>query len=220
VSTPTLIGVAAPRGAYTARRLHHGDHPDTLVPLLRRVWTDTFARDTAAMATALLAHDWSELATSGKPSRLGRQPSVPGLGWPAPTSEPTARHGSLNEDLDGSLEWLYLLHTEHRTVVVYIWAGRAARMGAGRRHRVILRRCDGSGTPSERATRGYERMTRCGRNSDAALRRRRTAFRGLSGPGSTVPHATSRSRRHGLAWRLHRDHGIGTRTPRHLPGSR
>jgi hypothetical protein len=29
VSTPTLIGVAAPRAAYTARWLHWADHPDT-----------------------------------------------------------------------------------------------------------------------------------------------------------------------------------------------
>ena len=63
MGTPTLIGVPAPRAGYTARYLHHGAHPQILVPLLRRIWTETFARDTAAMATALLARDWSGLTT-------------------------------------------------------------------------------------------------------------------------------------------------------------
>jgi hypothetical protein len=37
VGTPTLIGVPAPHAGYTARYLHHGDHPAWLIPLRRRV---------------------------------------------------------------------------------------------------------------------------------------------------------------------------------------
>ena len=118
MSTPTVIGVAASRGAYTARYLHYGEHPDTLVPLLRRIWDQTFGRDTAAMADALLARDWSDLHINPQPRRREPQP-VTGLGHPSPNSDTGVRHGTLGEDIGGFLEWLYLLHPDHGVVVVY-----------------------------------------------------------------------------------------------------
>ncbi|MEU6020816.1 hypothetical protein [Micromonospora sp. NPDC047134] len=117
MSTPTLIGVAASRGRYTARYLQFGEEPERLVPLLRRIWTDTFGRDTNAMAAALLAHNWWTLAINPKPRRWDRQPPVAGLGYPADTG--TIRQGFLREDIDGALEWLYLLHIDQRRLVVY-----------------------------------------------------------------------------------------------------
>jgi hypothetical protein len=119
VGTPTLIGVPAPGGAYTARHLHHGEQPHILVPLLRRIWTGTFARDTAALAAVLLARDWSGLAVNSRRRGGDRRRPVPGVGHPAPSGDGDARHGRLGEDLDGFLEWLYLLFPERRVVVVY-----------------------------------------------------------------------------------------------------
>ncbi|MFD6754902.1 hypothetical protein [Micromonospora gifhornensis] len=117
MSTPTLIGVAALRGRYSARYLQFGEDPERLVPLLRRIWTDTFGRDTNAMAAALLAHNWWTLAINPKPRRWDRQLPVAGLGYPADTG--TIRQGFLREDIDGALEWLYLLHLDQRRLVVY-----------------------------------------------------------------------------------------------------
>ncbi|MFI7437861.1 hypothetical protein [Micromonospora haikouensis] len=119
MSAPALIGVAAFRGRYTARRIQFGEDPQVLVPLLRRIWVDTFGRDTDAMAAALLARDWWSLAVNPKPRRWDRQPPVPGLGYPAATGNVPVRQGSLREDLDGSCEWLYLLHLDQRRLVVY-----------------------------------------------------------------------------------------------------
>ena len=119
MSTPTLIGVAAFRGSYTARLVQFGESPEVLVPLLRRIWTDTFGRDTGAMAAALLAHDWWSLAVNPKPRRWDRQPPVPGLGYPVVTEDDTVRRGALREDVGGALEWLYLLHLDQRRLVVY-----------------------------------------------------------------------------------------------------
>ncbi|MEU1968911.1 hypothetical protein ABZ541_14035 [Micromonospora sediminicola] len=119
MSTPTLIGVAAFRGRYTARLIQFGEKPEILVPLLRRIWTDTFGRDTDAMAAALLARDWWSLAINPKHRRWDRQPPVPGLGYPIVTEDDTIRRGLLRENLDGALEWLYLLHLEQRRLVVY-----------------------------------------------------------------------------------------------------
>jgi len=120
VSTPTLIGVAEPRGSYTARYLHYGEQPAALVPLLRRIWVNSFGRDTGAMSAGLLARDWESLAGDPEPgSRLDRHAPVPRLGRPAPSSAAAPRRGLLTEAVDGFLEWLYLLHPELRIVEVY-----------------------------------------------------------------------------------------------------
>ncbi|SCL26066.1 hypothetical protein GA0070616_3232 [Micromonospora nigra] len=117
MSTPTLIGVPALSGRYTARLIQFGEAPEVLVPLLRRIWTDTFGRDTDAMAAALLARNWRSLAVNPRHRRWDRQPLVPGLGYPA--GNDTMRQGSLREDLDGFLEWMYLLHPDQGRLVVY-----------------------------------------------------------------------------------------------------
>ncbi|WP_433688013.1 hypothetical protein ACQP0I_04140 [Micromonospora carbonacea] len=117
MTTPALIGVAGFRGTYAARRIQFGEDPEVLVPLLRRIWTDTFGRDTDAMAAALQAHDWWSLAVNPKPQRWDLQPPVPGLGRPAGNG--AIRRGSLRENLDGACEWLYLLHLDQRRLVVY-----------------------------------------------------------------------------------------------------
>ena len=92
MSTPTLVGVPAPRGGYTARYLHHGDHSAGLVPVLRRIWTDTVGRDTAALTAALLTRDWSGLTTTGAPGRHRPRP-IPRLGHPPRPARPARGTG-------------------------------------------------------------------------------------------------------------------------------
>ncbi|MEU8419356.1 hypothetical protein AB0C15_00580 [Micromonospora sp. NPDC048835] len=118
MSTPALIGVAALRGRYTARSIQLGEDPEVLVPLLRRIWTDTFGRDTDAMAAALLARNWWSLSVNPKPRRWHRQPPVAGLGYPSVTENNTIRQGSLRENLDGFDEWMYLLRPDQRLLLV------------------------------------------------------------------------------------------------------
>ncbi|MEU4555734.1 hypothetical protein [Micromonospora violae] len=117
MSTPTLIGVPAFHGRYTARSIQFGEDPEVLVPLLRRIWTDTFGDDTHAMAAALLARDWWSLAINPTPRRWDRQPPVTGLGYPAEND--SIRRGSLRENINGFDEWLYLLRPDQRLLVVY-----------------------------------------------------------------------------------------------------
>ncbi|MGC4885739.1 hypothetical protein [Micromonospora sp. DT227] len=119
MSAPALIGEAAFRGTYVARHIQLGDEPEVLVPLLRRIWTDTFNRDVGAMAAALLARPWLQLAANPKPRRWDQHPPVPGVGYPSATGHSTPRQGSLRETVDGPVQWLYLLNLEHRRLVVY-----------------------------------------------------------------------------------------------------
>jgi hypothetical protein len=117
MSTRTLIGIAAPRGASTARYLHHGDHPDTLVPLLRRIWRGQ-DNDSQRLATVLLAEDWSCLSTDRQPT--GRDRLVPGIGYPSPGgTRPRPACVRLADRIDGYLEWLYVLDPDTDTVTVY-----------------------------------------------------------------------------------------------------
>ncbi len=75
----TLIGTATPAGAYTARWLHHGDHPDRLVPLLRTLRRHTNA-SSAGLLEALLGHDWSHLDPRARRTRPGLR-TVPSVGY-------------------------------------------------------------------------------------------------------------------------------------------
>jgi hypothetical protein len=124
----TLIGVTEPGGAYTARWLHWGDHPDQLVPLLRHIWQRTFTTDTAALRDALLARDWSELDPAPSGDRVA--PVVPGVGYASPGGTRALRRGYLTGTVAADLEWLYLIDVATDTVVVY----EATRHGRWLRH--------------------------------------------------------------------------------------
>lgn len=119
MSSPAFIGVPAPGAAYTARYLHHGEHPTTVVRLLRRMWVETFTGDTDAMAAALLEHDWSDLDIHSPGRRGHLPPPVPGIGNPAPSHDRGLRAGQLGETIDGFLEWIYLINPDQHMVVVY-----------------------------------------------------------------------------------------------------
>ncbi|MGH3680338.1 MAG: hypothetical protein ACRDT2_08820 [Natronosporangium sp.] len=117
----TLIGVTRPDAGYTARWLHWGGHPDHLIPQLRRIWRNTFGRDTATMALSLLRHDWSDLSSDQNLTPRPGRVAVPGLGYAQPASsgrEP--RRGTPQQDTVGTdLEWLYLIDPAAHTVAVH-----------------------------------------------------------------------------------------------------
>jgi hypothetical protein len=114
----TLIGATEPGGAYTARWLQWGDQPDQLIPVLRRIWRDTFTGDTAALAAALLARDWSTLdpqpSSDAFPALV-----VAGVGHETRGGSGGLRRGRLAEAVTADLEWLYLVDVATDTVVVY-----------------------------------------------------------------------------------------------------
>ena len=85
------LGVAGPVDTYTAKYLQWGQHPRLYIPLLRDIWQIPLSRDTAAMATALLAHG---------------------------TAHEPLRRGDLSEST-GDLHWLYLLHPVREAVEVH-----------------------------------------------------------------------------------------------------
>jgi hypothetical protein len=117
MSTRTLIGVAASLGACTVRYLHHGGHPDTMVPLLRHIWRGQDC-DSNRFAAALLAEDWSHLSTDRQPS--GRDGVVPGIGYPSPGgTRPRPTSMRLTDLIEGHLEWLYVLDPDTDMVAVY-----------------------------------------------------------------------------------------------------
>jgi hypothetical protein len=113
----TLIGVTEPGGAYTARWLHWGDQPDRLIPVLRRIWRDTFATDTASLVAALLARDWSALDPAPRRSRTAV--TVPGIGYASPGDTASLRQGRLTGEVGPDLEWLYLVDVATDTIAVY-----------------------------------------------------------------------------------------------------
>jgi hypothetical protein len=130
----TLIGVTEPGGTYTARWLHWGDHPDRLIPVLRRIWRHTFAADTAALVTALLARDWSTLDPQPGGDAFPA-PVVAGVGHESPGGSRGVRRGHLADAVTGDLEWLYLVDVATDTVVVYE-ATRHSRWLRHSRHRL------------------------------------------------------------------------------------
>ncbi len=113
----TLIGTATSGGTYTTRWLHHGEHPDRLVPLLRTLRAHAAAGITAALVAVLTDHDWSHLDPHARRTRSGLR-VVPGVGY-ATTTSIGPLTGRLGGEVDSDLEWLYLLDPATDTVVVY-----------------------------------------------------------------------------------------------------
>ncbi|MDZ5447263.1 hypothetical protein U2F26_31915 [Micromonospora sp. 4G57] len=119
MSCSTLIGITASGGAYIARWLHWGGDPAEMLPLLRRVWQQTFDRHTLAMVEAVVGHDWVAIdaaaAGSGR-RRVGRP--VPGVGYTADLTG-GVRRGRIDDPAEGYLEWMYLVDVSTDSVVVY-----------------------------------------------------------------------------------------------------
>ena len=114
----TLIGATSPGGRFTARWLHWGAEPDTLITVLQRIWTDTFAADTADTIAGLLAYDWSDLASTAGPEHRAWL-AVAGVGHRSSGGTGPLRHGHIGQPVTSDLEWLYLLDADTDTVLVY-----------------------------------------------------------------------------------------------------
>jgi hypothetical protein len=89
----TLVGVADSHGAYTAECFQWGAHPVRWIPVLRRIWRESFATDTAAMVEDLLIH--------------------------RPTDADPLCRGHLNRVADPGMQWLYLIDVSAHAVQVH-----------------------------------------------------------------------------------------------------
>jgi hypothetical protein len=117
MSTPTLIGALNPDSRFTARSLSWGTEPEPMLDTLRRIWTDTFDRDTTSLIDALLTHDWVALGVAIRP-RHRAETLVAGVGLAQP-GRLGLRHGVVPGDADGWLEWMYLLDARIDEVAVF-----------------------------------------------------------------------------------------------------
>lgn len=115
----SLIGVATGGGGYTARLLHADPDPATTVAALRRLWQQTFHRDTETMAAVLLNHDWTALTTddADRPDTVG--PHITGVGWTALTASPAHAGRITDRHVDANLAYLYLLDPARQAVLVH-----------------------------------------------------------------------------------------------------
>lgn len=120
MGTRTLIGRTEPDGHYTARWLHWGDSPDRLIPVLRKIWSTTFDSYEPHLIETLLAHDWSELSAEALDGHQPGLRAVPGVGYTAnrPGDHPLWQ-ASVTDDVDLTVEWLYLIDGLHSQVHVY-----------------------------------------------------------------------------------------------------
>ncbi|MFJ6199148.1 hypothetical protein [Micromonospora sp. NPDC092111] len=135
MSTHCYLGAITPENPQRvqARVVLNDGHPEVVLPALAAIWAGHAHRDTRALITAILAHDWEHLdpdVTTATVSPLAGQQPVPGVGITlnSPTEasvdppEPVtvfplchARH------LDAP--WIYLLHPDVDTVTVHTTDG-------------------------------------------------------------------------------------------------
>ncbi|MFG1952454.1 hypothetical protein [Micromonospora sp. NPDC048830] len=127
MSTHCYIGATSPDNPHLvhARFVLFDGHPAVVLPTLAAIWDGHVDHDTAALITAILAHDWEYLdpdITATTRSAFPGQRPVPGVGMTlaseAEPSEPVtvfplchARH------LD--TEWIYLVEADTATIAVY-----------------------------------------------------------------------------------------------------
>ncbi|MGC4885737.1 hypothetical protein [Micromonospora sp. DT227] len=132
MSTHCYIGATSPGQPrrVRARAVLYDAHPHVVLPALAAIWAHHTRHDTAALITAILAHDWEHLdpdaTTATTSSSLAGQRTVAGVGVALTSTtrgvvdspEPVtvfplchARH------LDA--EWIYLLHPDTDTVTVH-----------------------------------------------------------------------------------------------------
>ncbi|MEU1606053.1 hypothetical protein [Micromonospora matsumotoense] len=132
MSTHCYIGAITPENPQRvqARVVLYDGHPAVVLPALAAIWTGHAHRNTQALITAILAHDWVQLDPDVTVSPLAGQQRVPGVGTAlnsapgvaAVDPEPVtvfplchARH------LDAP--WIYLLHPDVDTVTVHTTDG-------------------------------------------------------------------------------------------------
>lgn len=117
----------AEAGIVRARYVHSDGNPGYILATLRAIWADTFARDTAAFAEAVLATDWSWLgadATAATEAGFAGEHPVPGVGL-AMTFDGDTGPAVLDLASIGRLgtDWVYIVDPATNTVAVHTGAG-------------------------------------------------------------------------------------------------
>ncbi|MFC0531332.1 DUF4314 domain-containing protein [Phytohabitans kaempferiae] len=120
MSDPALVGVLSADGEFVARHVHWADGPDRMLVKLRRIWSVTCARDTAAAGRALLGHDWHSLCPS---CTCRRHPPntrrVAGVGHAASHDLPITQGRLPSTERYGYAQWMYLLDESTEEIVVH-----------------------------------------------------------------------------------------------------
>lgn len=104
-------------------------HPAAVVPTLARIWAHHARRNAAALAAAVLAHDWEYLdpsITAATTSAFGGQQPVPGVGMTLATGsggvvepgEPVSVF-PLSQATHLDAGWIYLIDPATATVTVH-----------------------------------------------------------------------------------------------------
>lgn len=121
MSTRSLVGVLDADGrTYRARYCHSDGYPTHQLPALGLALHEHHDGDLSRLATAILEHEWSFIAaaeaaaevadaTVRNPYRPGHVQPVAGVGYRYTDSAAEPTTGTLDEDADGMIAWLYLL---------------------------------------------------------------------------------------------------------------
>ncbi|WP_430788152.1 hypothetical protein [Actinoplanes sp. G11-F43] len=116
MSDRVYIGMAS-RGGVTARYLHNGDAPESLIPTLRAIWAG-FGGDSRRMTDALLAEDWSYLTADRQ--HTSPYQIVTGVGVPSPGgTRPRPALLRLTGCIGADIGWLYVIDPATAVVAVY-----------------------------------------------------------------------------------------------------
>jgi hypothetical protein len=121
-----------PTQVVLARPIEQRADPDQAVAALRQIWQRTFARDTSAMVTVLLATDWCYLhpgvIAAHRPA-AAHERAVAGVGVGvamAGTGHRQPQNFSLTESVDLCVDWIYLIDPVTAIVAVYAGDGQLA----------------------------------------------------------------------------------------------
>jgi hypothetical protein len=131
VSTRCYVGAADPAHPHLvhARFVLVDGHPAAIVPVLARIWAGHAHRDTRALVTAVLAHDWEYLdntITADTTSSFAGQQPVPGVGMTLATTtagvvdppEPASVF-PLRQATHLDATWIYLIDPDTATATVH-----------------------------------------------------------------------------------------------------
>ncbi|MEV0811347.1 hypothetical protein [Micromonospora sp. NPDC050200] len=131
MSTHCYVGATDPDNPHLvhARFVLFDGHPGVVLPALAAIWAGQAHRDTRALITAILAHDWEYLdpdATATTRSGFAGQRPVPDVGMtlasevdpPEPvTVFPLCHAGHLDAD------WIYLIEADTTAIGVHTGDG-------------------------------------------------------------------------------------------------
>ncbi|WKU03427.1 hypothetical protein [Micromonospora sp. HUAS LYJ1] len=126
MSTHCYIGAITPENPQRvqARVVLNDGRPAAVLPALATIWARHAHRNTQALITTILAHDWEQLDPDVTVSPLARQQRMPGVGILNSTTAPepvTVFPLCHAQHLDAP--WIYLMHPDIDTVTVHTTDG-------------------------------------------------------------------------------------------------